>query len=53
MRNITMIRLCKSTVTALALILCAIAAPSTVLAASTCDTTVSPDPCPTGDTPVA
>jgi type IV pilus assembly protein PilY1 len=51
-RNIIMIRLCKSSVTALALILCAVAAPSAVWAQSTCDTTTSPDPCPTGDTDI-
>jgi type IV pilus assembly protein PilY1 len=51
-RNITMIRLCKSSVTALALIMCAVAAPSAVRAQSTCDTTASPDACPTGDTDI-
>ncbi len=48
-----MIRPCKSSVTALALILCAVAASSTVRAQSTCDTTGSAtgtDLCPTGDT---
>jgi hypothetical protein len=54
-RNIIMIRLCKSSVTALALILCAVAAPSVVRAQSTCDTTggaTGTDLCPTGDTDI-
>ena len=47
-----MIRPCKSSVAALALILCAVAAPSAVLAQPSCNTTPSPDPCPTGDTDI-
>jgi Tfp pilus tip-associated adhesin PilY1 len=50
-----MIRLCKSSVTALALILCAVAAPSVVRAQSTCDTTggaTGTDLCPAGDTDI-
>jgi hypothetical protein len=52
MRNITMIRLCKSSVTALALILCAVAVPSAVRAQSTCNPNTATDLCPTGDTDI-
>ena len=47
-----MIRLCKSSVTALALILCAVAAPSAVRAQSTCNPNTATDLCPTGDTDI-
>src|SRR5882724_6422140 len=52
MRNITMIRLCKSSITALALILCAVAVPSAVWAQSTCNPNTATDLCPTGDTDI-
>ena len=47
-----MIRLCKSSVTALALILCAVAVPSAVRAQSTCNPNTATDLCPTGDTDI-
>jgi Tfp pilus tip-associated adhesin PilY1 len=52
MRNITMIRLCKSSIAALALILCAVAVPSAVRAQSTCNPNTPTDLCSTGDTDI-
>jgi len=47
-----MMRFYKWMVPALALALCAFVAPSGALATTPCDTTVSPDPCPAGDTDI-